>query len=195
MKIAHVLLSRGFAGTERATAEMCNAHCAQHEVLLLLRRRHRGAGGASIRDNLDARVRVVEVGDWWPGAVLADALRHFHPDVIHAHLRRSTRLLARLRPAAATLATVRPRTALVHINSHHRRADRFRGRHDGIGISIQQSAIRNRGRRGCGLTIQGVEFIRHRPYFKIFVGNSHNHVPLQRAANTIDQKSNLSNRC
>jgi glycosyltransferase involved in cell wall biosynthesis len=106
MRIAHLLLSRGFAGTERATAEMCNAHCGAHEVLLLVRRSHRGPGGASIRDGLDARVRVIELADWWPGAALADALRQFRPEVIHAHLRRSTRLLARLRPAAATIATL-----------------------------------------------------------------------------------------
>lgn len=106
MRIAHMLLSRGFAGTERATAEMCNAHVAEHAVLLLLRRDHRGAGGASIRDRLDPAVQVAEVSRWWPRARLRAALQNFAPQVIHAHLRRSTRLLAQIRPEAATVATL-----------------------------------------------------------------------------------------
>jgi glycosyltransferase involved in cell wall biosynthesis len=106
MRIAHLLLSRGFAGTERATAEMCNAHCREHELLLILRRGHRGAGGASIRDALDPAVRVLEVPHWWPRRAVRAGLQHFVPDVIHAHLRRSTRVLARIRPEAATIATL-----------------------------------------------------------------------------------------
>ncbi|HEY6452491.1 MAG TPA: glycosyltransferase [Steroidobacteraceae bacterium] len=106
MRIAHLLLSRGFAGTERATAEMCNAHAGEHAVLLILRRDHRGAGGASIRDALDPAVRVVEVGRFWPRGAVCAALAEFAPEVVHAHLRRATRLLARIRPSAATIATL-----------------------------------------------------------------------------------------
>lgn len=106
MRIAHLLLSRGFAGTERATAEMCNAHAGVHAVLLILRRDHRGAGGASIRDALDPAVRVVEVGRFWPRGAVRAALAEFAPEVVHGHLRRATRLLARIRPSAATIATL-----------------------------------------------------------------------------------------
>jgi glycosyltransferase involved in cell wall biosynthesis len=106
MRIAHMLLSRGFAGTERATAEMCNAHGREHAVLLIIRRDHRGAGGASIRDRLEPGVQVVEVGRWWPRAAVRAALARFAPDVVHAHLRRSTRLLAGIAPQAATIATL-----------------------------------------------------------------------------------------
>jgi glycosyltransferase involved in cell wall biosynthesis len=106
MRIAHMLLSRGFAGTERATAEMCNAHAGEHAVLLIIRRDHRGAGGASIRDRIDPAVQVIEVGKWWPRAAVLTALSQFAPDVLHAHLRRSTRLLAGIRPNAATIATL-----------------------------------------------------------------------------------------
>jgi glycosyltransferase involved in cell wall biosynthesis len=101
-----MLLSRGFAGTERATAEMCNAQCREHAVLLILRRGHRGAGGASIRDALDPAVEVLEVPHWWPRRAVREALRRFAPDVVHAHLRRSTRVLAHLRPRPATIATL-----------------------------------------------------------------------------------------
>lgn len=106
MRIAHAILSTGFAGSERATAEMCNAHCHEHAVLLILKRGHRSRNGVSIRDWIDAAVEVVEVGDWLPRAGMARALARFQPDVIHAHLRRSTRMLARIRPAAPTIATL-----------------------------------------------------------------------------------------
>ncbi len=106
MRITHLLLSRGFAGTERATAEMCNAHCGAHSVQLIIKRSHRSAAGPSIRDALDPAVQVLEVGDWWPRRAIAAALDAFQPQVIHAHLRRSTRLLARIRPRAATIATL-----------------------------------------------------------------------------------------
>lgn len=106
MRILHIILSRGFAGSERATAEMCNAHVGAHEVLLIIKRAHVGPTGVSIRQWLDARVRVVEVGNWLPRAGIARTLADFKPEVIHAHLRRSTRMLARIGPEAPTIATL-----------------------------------------------------------------------------------------
>src|SRR5687768_12084807 len=85
---------------------MCNAHCDKHQVLLILKRAHRGRGGVSIREWLDSAVEVVEVGNWLPRAGIARALTRFRPEVIHAHLRRSTRMLSRIRPAAPTVATL-----------------------------------------------------------------------------------------
>jgi glycosyltransferase involved in cell wall biosynthesis len=106
MRILHAILSSGFAGTERATAEMCNALCEEHDVMLVVRRAHRGPGGASIVDHLDRRVQLRTAGNWFPGPGLARAVREFAPDVIHTHLRKSTRLVARLKPSCATVATL-----------------------------------------------------------------------------------------
>jgi glycosyltransferase involved in cell wall biosynthesis len=106
MRIAHLLLSRGFAGTERATAEMCNAHVREHAVLAILRSGHRGAGGASIRDHLDPAVQVIEIGPWWQRRAVSGALASFEPQIVHAHLRRATRLLAHIRPRAPAIATL-----------------------------------------------------------------------------------------
>jgi glycosyltransferase involved in cell wall biosynthesis len=106
MRIAHIILSRGFAGSERATAEMCNAQSRSHEVLLIIRRGHANAAGISIRQWIDPAVRVVEVRDWLARRGIARAIEEFEPDVIHGHLRRSTRMLARIRPRAATVATL-----------------------------------------------------------------------------------------
>lgn len=106
MRIAHLLLSRGFAGTERATAEMCNAHAREHAVLAILRSSHRGAGGASIRDHLDPAVEVIEIGPWWQRRAVGGALAAFDPQIVHAHLRRATRLLAYIQPRAPAVATL-----------------------------------------------------------------------------------------
>jgi glycosyltransferase involved in cell wall biosynthesis len=106
MRIAHLILSRGFAGSERATAEMCNAHCASHSVLLLLKRAHRDSSGISIRQWLDPRVEVAEVGNFFSRPGIYAALTRFRPDVIHAHLRRSTRMLAAIHPRAPAVATL-----------------------------------------------------------------------------------------
>ena len=95
-RIMHVILSRGFAGSERAAAEACNALVADHDVAIVIRKDHRGAGRASIRDYLAAGVEVVEVpARWFTRQRLVEAVRAWRPDVLHTHLRRGTRYVAR----------------------------------------------------------------------------------------------------
>jgi glycosyltransferase involved in cell wall biosynthesis len=97
LRIMQVILSSGFAGSERAAAEACNAMCGRHDVALVLRKDHRSPGGASIRDHLDPRVQVIEVpGFWGTRRCVADAIRAWRPAVIHTHLRRGTRYVAQI---------------------------------------------------------------------------------------------------
>src|SRR3546814_5621620 len=100
-------LSRGFAGSERATAESCNAQAATgHAVLLVVRRSHRDGNGASVLDHLDPQVKVETVPDrLFTGRAIAKALAAFASDVVHCHLRRATRIVARAQPPAAMVAT------------------------------------------------------------------------------------------
>ena len=42
LRILQVILSRGFAGSERAAAEACNALAQHHDVALVIRSDHRG---------------------------------------------------------------------------------------------------------------------------------------------------------
>jgi glycosyltransferase involved in cell wall biosynthesis len=106
LKILHVVLSRGFAGSERSTAESCNEQCQRHDVTLALRRDHRKAG-ASIVDHLDPRVHVVllprRLLTQWR---LARLVRQLVPDVIHCHLRRATRLVSRIATRAVKVTTL-----------------------------------------------------------------------------------------
>jgi glycosyltransferase involved in cell wall biosynthesis len=107
LRIAHVILSHGFAGSERSTAESCAAQCVAHDVLVVIRHDHRNRSGASIRAHLDPRVTVLEIpGRWFTQRRLCRALRDWRPDVVHAHLRRATRLLARCRIDAARVSTL-----------------------------------------------------------------------------------------
>lgn len=97
LRIMHVILSKGFAGSERAAAEACNVMGARHDVVIVVRSDHRSPAGASIRDHLDRRVQVIEL----PGRLgtrghLAQAIRSWRPDVIHTHLRRGTRYVAQI---------------------------------------------------------------------------------------------------
>lgn len=114
MKIMHVLLSRGFSGSERSTAESCNQQCIDHDVTLVIRQDHRKRG-LSIRDHIDPRVTVIELASkvftFW---LLMKVIGKFKPEVIHCHLRRATRLISKIEPIAATVSTLH-----IKINSSH----------------------------------------------------------------------------
>ncbi|MET0986612.1 MAG: glycosyltransferase, partial [Steroidobacteraceae bacterium] len=107
LKIMHVILSRGFAGSERSTAESCNAQVSLGQAVTLVVRRSHRSHGQSIRDHLDAAVQVHEINDrFWTQRQLRQAIESFGPDIIHTHLRRASRLVTRLEPEAATIATL-----------------------------------------------------------------------------------------
>jgi glycosyltransferase involved in cell wall biosynthesis len=107
LRILQVILSRGFAGSERAAAEACNALGRSNDVAIVLRRDHRDAAGASIRDYLAPGVVVFEVPPRWrTRAALAAVLEDWRPDVVHTHLRRGTRYVAQVRLGAAHAATL-----------------------------------------------------------------------------------------
>jgi glycosyltransferase involved in cell wall biosynthesis len=87
MRIAHLLLTSRFAGSERYAIELAAAQAAAgHDVTLLLRR-------AALDDRPDAPGRflpaglpVVALPDWLPGWHARRWLRRQRPEVAHAHL-------------------------------------------------------------------------------------------------------------
>jgi glycosyltransferase involved in cell wall biosynthesis len=106
LNIVHVILSRGFAGSERSTAESCNQQCKDHQVTLIVRSDHRRKGN-SIVDHVDHRITVIEIpAHLFSGTFLKRALLSAKPDIVHCHLRRSTRLVSRVKLDAATLSTL-----------------------------------------------------------------------------------------
>jgi glycosyltransferase involved in cell wall biosynthesis len=107
MRILHVILSSGFAGSERYAAELASFQAAEHDVMLIVRRTHRNRCGVSIVDAVSQRVRVAPVPAWLGTQRSVERhIKEFVPDVIHTHLRRSSRIIARARAGAATVATL-----------------------------------------------------------------------------------------
>jgi glycosyltransferase involved in cell wall biosynthesis len=110
MRILHVILSRGFAGSERYAAELASFQALEHEVMLVVRRLHRTRFGTSILDAVSSRVHVHKVPTWLgTQRSLERCIEEFNPDVIHTHLRRSGRLIARARTKAPSVATLHNR--------------------------------------------------------------------------------------
>jgi glycosyltransferase involved in cell wall biosynthesis len=98
MRILHILLSKGFAGSERSTAESCNAQALQHTVGLVVRANHQSSQGQSVVNQLLPAVDLTVLPRWWGQQTrLLETVQTFKPDIIHCHLRRSTRLALRAR--------------------------------------------------------------------------------------------------
>jgi glycosyltransferase involved in cell wall biosynthesis len=107
MRIMHVILSRGFAGSERYAAELASLQSAEHDVALLVRSTHRNRSGMSIVDAVSDRVKVSAVPTWWrTQRAVEHCIKEFRPDVIHTHLRRSSRIIARAHAEAPSVATL-----------------------------------------------------------------------------------------
>ncbi len=107
MRIMHIILSRGFAGSERYAAELASFQAAEHDVMLIVRRNHRSRFGTSIVDAVSNRVHVSPVPTWLrTQSAVEQRIREFRPDVIHTHLRRSGRIIARAQADAPSVATL-----------------------------------------------------------------------------------------
>jgi glycosyltransferase involved in cell wall biosynthesis len=110
MRIMHVILSRGFAGSERYAAELASFQAAEHDVMLIVRRTHRSRFGTSVVDAVSNRVQVSTVPTWLRTQRSVERhIQEFLPDVIHTHLRRSARIIARARTEAPSVATLHNR--------------------------------------------------------------------------------------
>ena len=110
MRVMHVILSSGFAGSERYAAELASYQAAEHDVMLVVRRRHRSRFGTSVLDAVSNQVRVSTVPTWvGTQRSVEQRIEEFRPDVIHTHLRRSARIIARARSDAPAVATLHNR--------------------------------------------------------------------------------------
>ena len=108
MKIAHLLFTHSFAGTERHAIELANAQAQSHEVTMLLHRRAAQQRDTALVHRLDPRVRVQLLSGWRPLLLwrARRALRTLRPDVAHAHLSNACRALHGLRGLCLRVATL-----------------------------------------------------------------------------------------
>lgn len=111
LRIAHLLLTHHFAGSERYAVELANAQAAAgHDVTMVLRRAGAEQRPDAIAPRLAPNVRQVVVPDLFAGWHARRALRALSPDVAHGHLSGGCRALRRMRPGRGPL-----RIATLHI--------------------------------------------------------------------------------
>ncbi|MFD1712614.1 glycosyltransferase [Ottowia sp. GY511] len=106
MRIAHLILTRHFAGSERHAIELANAQSREHEVSLVLRRGAAGTHEDAYADLVDPRVNLVLVPDWLSWWHATRALRRIQPDVAHAHLSAACRALRAVPGLCLRVATL-----------------------------------------------------------------------------------------
>jgi len=115
LRVMNVILSRGFAGSERAAVEACAALSQRHDVALVVRSDHRDRSGVSLLDELEPGIQVFEVPPRWRTQHrLAEIVEQWRPDIIHTHLRRGTRYVARIKRTARHVSTLH-----LHLNGPH----------------------------------------------------------------------------
>ena len=115
LRVMNVILSRGFAGSERAAVEACAALAQRHDVALVVRSDHRDRSGVSLLDELQPGIQVFEVPPRWrTQSRLAGIIEQWRPDIIHTHLRRGTRYVARIERTARHVSTLH-----LHLNGPH----------------------------------------------------------------------------
>lgn len=110
MRILIVMLSVGFAGTERHAVELANALSRTCDVAILLRERprepHRQAQYDALRRSIAPHLPVYVASRALPALGLWNAMLRFRPDLIHAHHERSARIASRFAMGVPVLATV-----------------------------------------------------------------------------------------
>ena len=108
MRIAHLLFTKRFAGSERYAIELANAQAEHHDVCFLL-----SSAAAEDRPDawaarLDQRVQQVRLHlpTLFPATRVSHWAAQWQPDVCHAHLSFACKALAGLDGAAARVATL-----------------------------------------------------------------------------------------
>ncbi|HEV6965865.1 glycosyltransferase [Roseateles sp.] len=96
MRIAHLLFTKRFAGSERYAIELANAQVQQHEVCFVMNRAAAEDRPDAWAGRLDPRVQQVRIGLPWllPASRIAHWARSWRPDICHAHLSYACKALA-----------------------------------------------------------------------------------------------------
>jgi len=113
MKIAHLLLTHSFAGTERYVVELANAQAlAGHDVVVILHKRAAEPRPNAVAHRFNQRVQKIMVGGWgflsiWTARRALMQLHQQSPvDVAHAHLSAGCKALRGLKAAFLRVATL-----------------------------------------------------------------------------------------
>lgn len=108
LRIAHLLLTPRFAGSERQAVELANRQVEQHAVAMVLTERAAEDRPDAWAHRLDPRIEQIRLGRWRPlwGWQARRALQQWRPDVAHAHLSAACKALRHWRHPALRVATL-----------------------------------------------------------------------------------------
>ena len=108
MKIAHIILTHSFAGSERYAIELANLQAEQHDVTLILHQRGAETRSNALARHVSPKVKIILVS----GIKLLvfyrcrKLLKQLKPDVAHAHLSAACKVLQGLKGLCARIATL-----------------------------------------------------------------------------------------
>lgn len=108
MKIAHIILTHSFAGSERYAIELANLQAEQHDVTVILHKRGAETRSNAIAQHVSPKVNIKLVGGMKLLALYRcrNILKQLKPDVAHAHLSAACRVLQGLKGLCLRIATL-----------------------------------------------------------------------------------------
>ena len=106
MRIAHLLFTDRFAGSERYAIELANAQAEHHQVKLILRRSAAQDRPDALAQRVSPAVELALVDNWGTRWKARRLLRQWQPDVAHAHLSGACKALHGLDGLCLRVATL-----------------------------------------------------------------------------------------
>lgn len=108
MRIAHILMTRQFAGSERYAVELANAQSTQHTVAMLMPASEVARTDGGWAQHLAPSVQRIGIQGWKPfwGQGIRKALTQWAPAVAHAHLSVGCKALGGWHSPALRVATL-----------------------------------------------------------------------------------------
>lgn len=90
MKIIHIILSKGFAGSERYVLDLINYQSQNNHCYLIKNIRNKNE---KFINNLDKRVQVFDIKNFFKGFQIKKLIKNISPDIVHTHLGGASRLV------------------------------------------------------------------------------------------------------
>lgn len=90
MKIIHIILSKGFAGSERYVLDLINYQSQNNHCYLIKNIRNKNE---QFINNLDKRVQVFDIKNFFKGFQIKKLIKNISPDIVHTHLGGASRLV------------------------------------------------------------------------------------------------------
>lgn len=123
MRIAHILLTKYFAGTERHVLQLGAAQSTEHDVHLIMHRKGIGSHARAISEKVPDSINTHVVGSalrQWTFVQVRRELKRIRPDIIHCHLNAACKSV--LRDTSSV-----PRVATLHIDYDPKQHDHMHG--------------------------------------------------------------------